>query len=170
MSNALFRRLFTEECNGATFVTIDTVTAVTLRGGKSNPFQGRVVKQVLGSRVMVFQNKHTNGYENMVERRLKAEGKDPRSFELSERTWGQRVPNTPIIEHNGADYLEVIFLQAGDVSVLVDGVETDPSTIEGYPTKQEAHQGGLDNKVIIRTYALESIVALTINKQRYERA
>jgi hypothetical protein len=42
--------------------------------------QGRVTKQTTGASVMVFTNQASNGYENMVQRRLVAEGKDPASF------------------------------------------------------------------------------------------
>jgi hypothetical protein len=126
---------------------------------------------VTGSNVIIFQNKHSNGYANMVERRLIEEGKDPASFKLSERAWGVREHGTPFVTHNGEDYLEVIFLKCGDVKYLVDGVETDPSTIEGLDLtpKKEAEQGGLDNKVIIRTYKCDSIRAITVDHQRFER-
>lgn len=61
--------------NGASFVSISTVTTPKLTGGKSNPHQGRVQKVMTSANVMVFQNKNSNGYENMVNRRLIAEGK-----------------------------------------------------------------------------------------------
>lgn len=161
------RQLICDNCNGATFISLDTETEVKLLGGKSNPFQGRVTKRVVGSNVMVFQNKKTNAYENMVERRLIAEGKDPSSFQLGPRAWGTRVEGTPIIEHNEGEYLEVIFLRAGEVTYLVDGIPTPKEAIQGIADKVEGVQGGLNNKVIIRTYALESIKAITINKERY---
>lgn len=160
--------LLTENVNGTTFISIDTETVVKLKGGKSNPFQGRVTKRVCGSNVMVFQNKNTNGYQAMVERRLEKEGKNPQSFKLSPRTWGQRIPNTPFVEHKGNYYLEVIFLKAGTVQYLVDGVVTNPSKIEGLETsKQEGEQGGLEDKVIIRTFKIDSIKHITINKNTY---
>ena len=96
------------QVNGASFISIDTLTNVKLTGGKKNPFQGRVTKRVTGSSVMVFQNKNSNGYENMVKRRLQQEGVNPNTFTLSPRAWGQRVPNTCIVEHNGDLYAEVI--------------------------------------------------------------
>jgi hypothetical protein len=154
--------------NGASFITIDTRTVVPLRGGKKNIFQGRVSKLTIGSNVMVFQNKTTNGYENMVRRRLIQEGKDPDSFVLSPRVWGERIPNTPFVTHNGKLYLEVIFLKCGHVTYLLDGEECDINQIDGFVAdKQEAEQGGLDNKVIIRTFSVDSINAVTINHQRF---
>lgn len=155
--------------NGGTFLSICTETPVKLKGGKSNPFQGRVTKVVNGSNVMVFQNKNTNSYENMVRRRLEKEGKNPDSFQLSPRQWGVRDEGLPFVRHNGKLYLEVIFLKAGEVEYRLDGAKVDPSTIEGLDLepKAEGEQGGLDNKVIIRTYDVSNIKSITINKQTY---
>ena len=153
--------------NGGTFISIDTLTEVKLTGGKSNPFQGRVTKRVTGSNVMVFQNKTTNAYENMVNRRLIQEGKDPSSFELGPRAWGVRETGTPFVNHNGKSYLEVIFISAGDVELLVDGKPYN-GPIPGLAEKVEGRQGGLDNKVIIRTYDVNNIQAVTIDHVRYE--
>ena len=105
--------------SGASFVGIDTLTEVPLLGGKKNPMQGRVTKRMTGASVMCFQNKKINGYDAMIKRRLIAEGKNPDSFVLSERSWGVRVPDMPIIIHekDGVTqyYVEVIFLTPGTV-------------------------------------------------------
>ena len=119
--------LLTENVNGATFIAIDTETDVKLKGGKKNPHQGRVTKRTVGSNVMVFQNKSINGYEAMVQRRLKKEGKDPASFELSPRKWGTRLQGVPFVEHKGNYYVEVIFLKAGYTVYLLDGHAVDRS-------------------------------------------
>jgi hypothetical protein len=150
--------------NGATFVSIDTLTNVELTGGKKNPLQGRVKKLMEGANCMVFQNIHVNSYEQMVKRRLEQEGKDPSTFTLGARAWGVRDPNSPIIQHDGKDYLEVIFLHPGKVTYLVDGKETDPTTITGLKAHKEGAQGGLSDKVIIRTFAMDSIVKIKIDK------
>ena len=162
-------KLLTENVNGATFIGIDTETVPKLSGGKSNPHQGRVTKVTEGSNVMVFQNKTTNAYNNMVKRRLEQEGKDPGNFQLQPRTWGTRVPNTCFVEHKGQYYVEVIFLKAGETYYTLDGKKVDKSVIQGLPeSREEAVQGGLDNKVIIRTFSVESIKSITINKQKYD--
>ncbi len=155
------------EVNGATFIGLDTQTPVTLLGGKKNPLQGHVTKSTVGSNVVIFQNKKTNGYENMIKRRLQQEGKDPSSFVLSPRKWGRRLPNTPFVEHNEQLYLEVIFLKSGKSDYYVDGNQTDPSAIEGLREQEEGDQGGLENKVIIRTYNVSNITAITVNKVRH---
>ena len=153
---------------GGTFVGLDTETVVTLRGGKKNPQQGRVTKRVTGSRVMCFSNSNTNAYAAMVQRRLVQEGKDPAAFELGPRAWGERVPDSCFVVHRGSYYLEAIFLQAGSVQYCLDGVPVPASSIEGLPeTREQTGQGGLENAVVIRTYALESIVALRANGQEW---
>jgi hypothetical protein len=43
---------------------------------------------------------------------------------------------------------------------MVDGVATDKSEIEGMPVASTSGQGGLENQVVIRTYALDSLVGL----------
>ena len=72
-----------QNVSGASFIGLDTLTEVTLAGGKKNPQQGRITKRMKGASVMVFQNKNINGYEAMVHRRLLTEGKDPADFQLS---------------------------------------------------------------------------------------
>lgn len=162
------QQILQSKVNGATFISIDTETSVTLTGGKSNPHQGRVQKRTLGSNVMLFANKHINGYEAMVMRRLSQEGKDPESFVLSPRKWGMRVTGEPFVTHNERMYLEVIFMKAGKSTYFLDGQPIDKKDVIGLTDKEEAEQGGLDKKVIIRTYAFDSIRALTINGERFE--
>jgi hypothetical protein len=153
--------------NGATFATLDTQTEQPLRGGKANPHQGRIVKRCLGNRVMLFTNKKSSGYDNMVKRRLEQAGLDPDSFECGPLPWGQRVPNSPFIEHRGKRYLQVIFQEAGDVKYFYrrqDGeyfpIEKDD--IQGLPLNSGSEHQGLEpsKQVICRTYALDSILAI----------
>lgn len=157
--------------NGASFVGLDTHTDVTLTGGKMNPMQGRVTKKMTGATVMSFQNKNFSAYEAMVQRRLTAEGKDPAAFVLSERSWGTRVPNMPIVEHfkdgDTKYYLEVIFLTPGVVTYYLDGNPIDASFVIGLKKGTAGEQGGLDNKVILRTFAADSITELRIDGQAF---
>jgi len=157
----LFSNIFSA-VSGNSFVGIDTVTKPVLAGGKKNPMNGRVTKIMTDASVMVFQNKKSNGYENMVKRRLLKEGKSPESFTLKPRVWGERVENSPIVTHNGKEYLEVIFLRPGKVTYELDGVAIDPSEIIGLDRKEESVQGGLDDSVVIRTFSKESIKKIKI--------
>lgn len=154
--------------NGVTFIGIDTETIPKLKGGRKNPMQGQVTKQTTGANCMIFQNKNQNGYENAVKKRLAKEGKDPESFELQPRRWGKRISGTPFVVHNGRYYLEVIFLNAGTTSYFFNGKSINKNDVIGLNSSQDAEQGGLDDKVIIRTYAISSIVAININGQRIE--
>ena len=149
--------------NGASFVGLDTHTDVTLAGGKSNPMQGRVTKRMIGATVMSFQNKNFSAYEAMVKRRLVAENKDPEAFVLGPRAWGTRIPNMPIVEHKGEYFLEVIFMKPGTVVYELDGNSIDPMAIIGLKAPTAGEQGGLEDKVIIRTFKAESITELRID-------
>lgn len=156
-----------ENVSGASFIAIDTETAVALP--KSSMMHGRVTKRVVGSNVMVFQNKNSNAYDNMVKRRLEREGKDPESFVLGARAWGVRRPNTPFIDHKGEVYLEVIFLHPGKSSYFLDGAPIKKEDIVGLKeTKEDADsQGGLENKVVVRSYKAASIKALRVDGKEY---
>lgn len=156
-------KLALNNLSGGTFVGMDTLTTVTLTGGKKNPMQGRITKKTAGSQVMCFSNTNGSAYNSMVERRLISEGKNPSSFVIGPRPWGERVPNTAFVEHKGKYYLEVIFMRAGQTEYFLDGNPIAKNLIEGLPVSNEGDQGGLDDKVIIRSYALESIIALRAN-------
>lgn len=155
-----------KDVSGASFISITTVTPVKLTGGKKNPMQDRVTKKTTGSNVMVFQNKSSNAYENMVNRRLLKEGKTT-EFTVGPRPWGTRVTNTPFVVHGDQKYLEVILLKAGEVQYQVDGIDFN-GVIEGLTGGADtAEQGGLDDKVIIRTIKCENVKEITVNHHKY---
>lgn len=159
-----------EDVGGNTIITIDTVTTPRLKGGAANTQQGLVTKVVLGSNVMVFSNTKSNGYENMVKRRLLKEGKNPETFRLIPRKWGTRVPRSPIVEHKGSQYLEVIFLRSGSVQYLLNGTPVGKDQIVGLdePEPSNEAQGGLQRQVQIRCYKVDSIKRLKINGKEYK--
>lgn len=149
-----------KQLNGCAIGAIDTITEVKLLGGKKNPMLNKVTKKVTGGNVMFFCNINSNGYYNMVNRRLSQEGKEA-DFKLSPRAWGERVPNTPFVVHKGKVYVEVIYLKAPkNIEYLLEGNPIDKTEIQGLPENKEGDQGGLNNKVIIRTYDVESITGL----------
>ena len=154
-----------DKVKGSTFLSIDTVTDVKLTGGKKNPLQGRVQKLTAGANVMVFNSTEQNGYENMIKRRMVEEGKDPSTFTLGQRPWGKRVDQSPFIDHNDKKYIECIFMSPGKTTYLVDGIETAKEDIEGLPEVKENpdSQGGIENKVVIRTFAIDSIKSMRVN-------
>ena len=161
---------------GSQIIGIDTLTVVELTGGKSNPQQGRVKKLVEGSKVMVF--KSGKGYFNMVTRRLKkqAEGMEMTTVRLFEaisgagwqpgpRQWGERVSNSPFVQHKDKTYLECIFIQGGKAKYFLDGMEIAKEEVIGLKGKVEGEQGGLADKVIVRTYSLDSIIKVRKSKK-----
>ena len=153
------------DVSGASFIGLDTVTTPKLTGGKKNLMQGRIEKHMDGASVMVFQNKNSNGYENMVNRRLEKEGKNPATFNVGQRAWGERVDGMPIVTHKGDDYLEVIFLKAGEVRYTLDGQPIEYSDIEGMKPASDSSQGGLEDKVVIRTFKADSIKTIRVDGQ-----
>lgn len=161
--------------SGATFASLDTQTDVKLTGGKANSQQGRIVKRCLGNRVMLFTNKRSSGYENMVKRHLEAAGLDPATFQAGKLPWGARVPETPFIEHNGNLYLQAVFLKAGDVKYyerikhdqgsyghLFQYKPIEKQSIIGLNERTGSEHQGLErnSQVIVRTYAIDSIQAI----------
>lgn len=145
---------------GCTFASMDNITQVKLKGGKKNPMQGRVTKHTSNNQVILFTNQNSNGYANMVRRRLEAEGKNPESFTLGSLPWGERVPNTPLIEHKGKYYIQVIFNRGGSSVYFLDDQEIQPEDIEGFDAPVISGEGqGLsdENAVVVRTFALDSI-------------
>lgn len=149
-----------ERIQGNTFVSLDCITEPKLSGGKSNPHQGRVAKRTVGLRVQLFNNQTKNAYEAMVNRRRKAEGNDE-PFVVAPLKWGTRIPNSPFIEHNGGLYIQTVCHNSGKSTYLLDGVETPKEMIQGLPAEQGSGRQELsdENKVIVRTFKLDSIRA-----------
>lgn len=171
MKESVVRSLL-DTFRGAKFVGVDIETTPIInktmpgegpRGRVPNPHFGRVTKQTKGIGGMIATNTNSNAYASMVKRRLAAEGKDPESFELSSRTWGVRIPDTPFVEHNGQLYVEVICQHPGKSVYLLDGQEVDASTIIGLRPATDSEQGGLENKVVIRAFKAESIIGLRVD-------
>ncbi len=163
---------------GTGFIGIDSLTIVEkLPGGQKNEYQGRVKKVTTGIQATIFENKFVNGYEQMVRRKLMAEGKNA-DFTVGKLQWGTKVENTPIILHNGKAYIQVIVRTKGDVEYLIDDkpvkkgkigdddvLTDDKGVVLTYlPRKssREGQQGGLseEEQVIVNTFKLESITEL----------
>ena len=164
---------------GSQIIGIDTLTIAKLTGGKSNPMQGKVTKLTEGNVVMMFTS--GKGYYNMVNRRLKKQLNDlsipmpseelferissDNKFTPGKRVWGVRIPDSPFIEHKGEKYLECIFLKPGTPKYFLDGTEISKDKVQGLPIKDNGAQGGLKDKVIIRTFKLKSILKIRKSKK-----
>lgn len=147
-----------EQVEGSGKFSIDTITDVKLKGGKKNPFQGRVQKRTNNAVVTIYNKYDQGAYVNLVKEQMEKEGKDSSTFEVKPRAWGVRIENTPFVKHNEKHYIECFFESSGETQYLVDGEEYD-GEIEGMPEKKvnEESQGGIENKVIVRTFSIDSL-------------
>lgn len=152
MDRAVLENLLSQ-INGCTFASIDAETEVS----------PGVKKVVSGRRVILFTNKLSNGYENMVKRRLIEAGKNPENFVLHDLPWGTRVPETPLIEHKDKVYLQCIELSEGTARyyIAVTGVEVDPAQLN---LKERHSNQGLPpgEEVNVRAYDLNSITRIAL--------
>jgi hypothetical protein len=140
---------------GCSFISVDTTTAVSLSGGKNNPMKDRVTKVVKGQSVIVFENRNTNGFQNMINRRLISENKNP-DYKVGGRVWGMKVPNTPVVEHNGQFYLEFVILSSGTVNYYLDGQSILWKDIIGTKPVTTANQN-LSSQIELRCVKVENI-------------
>lgn len=114
-----------------------------------------------GERVILFTNKNSSGYDNMVRRRLEQVGKDPDLFRLGDLPWGERVPETPMITHNGKHFIQCIVLTPGEKEYFLGKFKVDPLA---FGIRKQRPQQGLpkDMAVIVHTYDIENITRLSL--------
>jgi hypothetical protein len=163
----LLYNYITENVSGSAQAVLTTRTIEKLTGGKKNPQQGRIVKQTSESIVTIYNGSNQNGYAEAVKQRMEEEGKDPSTFELKPRAWGERFGNTPFILHKDNTYLECVFNVPGVVTYFFDGEPIAKDKIEGLNISKpkdepDASQGGIENKVVLRTFSIDSIVSVKI--------
>lgn len=141
------------EVEGCTFASIDTET---------EPSSG-ILKVTKGQRIILFTNKKSSGYDNMVKRRLMEAGKNPDNFVLGELPWGMRVPNSPLIEHKGKTYLQCIHLTDGESKYALKstGVEVDPELL-GLRQRRTNQGLAAGDEVIVSCYNLDNIERITL--------
>jgi hypothetical protein len=135
-------------------VRLNFMTVPKLKGGKANPDQGRIQKVTTGAIGILYTS--GRGYFEKVNEGLIAEGKAP-DFEPKPRAWGVRVEGTPLIEHKGKFYLDVVFEHPGETEYFFHDEPIKKEDIEGLEDKKEGEQGGLEEKVYVRTISLESL-------------
>lgn len=151
---------------GAKFTTIQTRTEPKLLAkhpitGETNPFRGNIMKI---SRV--------NGmigwiYANSVNNQRTREDLTP-DFEPLPRKWGRRIPGSPLVEHQGALYIELkVERSLGHHYETLEGQEVDAATVEQYLPKRSHGRQGIEKEVILRDYRLESIQSLKLNGTIY---
>lgn len=144
------------EINGCTFATIDAETV---------PSPG-IRKVTTGKRVILFTNKKSSGYDNMVRRRLIEAGKNPDNFGLGDLPWGTRVPDSPLITHGPKTYLQVIELHPGASRFfLLDGKEVAEKDLN--LRSRRTNQGlSEEDEVLVCAYNIENITRIVLMNEQ----
>lgn len=138
---------------GCTFASLDAETF---------PKSG-IRKVTTGERVMLFTNKGGSSYERLVKRRLEQAGKDPDNFVLGDRAWGDPIPNSPLIYHNGKWYLQVIQMERGVETFYFTSGREVPDPMKMGLGRKRTNQGlSREDEVIVETYKLDNIIRLTL--------
>jgi hypothetical protein len=151
----------------ATPVTFVAHTIPEMRKGKVpnlNPYIGRVIKIARVNGIIGWR------YERTVNRQRVREGK-PDNFEASQRKWGERLPNSPLVVYNGVYYLEVKCERILDSDLLLDGMEPGDEQyvdiLRWIPEPKEGGRQGLNKPVILRDYTVSNIRTLTMDGVQY---
>lgn len=143
-------KMLLDKIQGCTFATLDTTT---------KPTPG-VRKVTTGTRVILFTNRRTSGYEEMVKRRLIEAGKNPSDFVLGDLPWGERIPNSPLIVSRGNYYLQTIILEPGQSTYYTGDREIDPT---GLLPSRRTNQGlSKEDEVHVATYRIDHIDSLAL--------
>ncbi len=148
---------------GTTFATLycDSEPKLKCPKTKNKHMQGRIRKQSTVNCTLGFI------YANSVNRQRVREDKEG-DFTPNKRKWGVRVPQTPLVHHNGNWYLETKVEKVYDTRYLLDGKVVDRSEIAEYLAQSSKQpQQELDKEVILRDYKVDSIIAATINGKQY---
>lgn len=96
-----------------------------LKGGKSNPQQGRVVKVSTATVTLTDPGAYA--------KRMVSEGEFDSADEIQGRKWGIRRGASCIIDHKGAVYVEALIDDKPEVDYFLDGRKVDKSEIVGLP-------------------------------------
>jgi hypothetical protein len=140
-----------DKIQGCTFASIDAET---------EPSKG-IHKVTTGIRVILFTNKKSSGYENMVKRRLIEAGKNPDNFVLGDLPWGQRLENSPLIENKGKFYLQCILLTEGTSKYYIGDREISGN---GLGLRGRFPNQGLPpgDEVLVACYNIDSIKRIAV--------
>ena len=150
-----------KEKRGASMVTIVSHTSPTKKA-----FAGQVVKQSSVNGVINWS------YEKSVNRQLAREGKEE-TFVAQPHKWGNKIPNTCIIEHKQNFYIELKVersLKAEYFETRPDGslVATTKEAVKDMLLKSSSNsQQGTTKAIILRDYKLANIILVKMDKIVY---
>lgn len=182
-----------------------TGTVLVAQNRGTNTYQNMVRKAIVGEMMAAFTEKLNRAAEarELVSDILPAEAYAEFAAKLEEqlaetdedradaaaerftaqaRKWGERIPNTPIIQHipkgetTPRYYLDTIWLRAGAPEFFLDGQHIDEADIVGYekPVAREGDniQGGLkaEHQITVRSLSLDSIRGMRAGGEVYTGA
>lgn len=170
--NEFFTKLYVSR--PGTFVGLTTETVPDMRK-TDNPFFGRVTKRSFTT-VQIGAS-----YANAVNNRREKEGvADIEPFTPKPRKWGVRINGTPLVIHvkKGEDkpryYMECRVLQTNhEPQYYLDGRFVDSIPLRDQilsfisPKSSNAAWQGVADEIILRDYALDSIVQVKMDKETY---
>ena len=84
----------------------------------------------------------------------------PSSFRAMPRTWGTRIPGTPLVAYKQHLYLEVKVQSVRAAYFLPNGTEVLPSNVAPWLLKRRPSRQQLQKEVILRDYRLDHITAM----------
>lgn len=147
------------DIRGATFATIVTRTDPKLR--KTGNTLGPVRKVSRVNVTLGFQ------YEAAVNRQRTREGSDA-DFIAAPRQWGKKI-SPMMVEHNGKFYLETKVERSLEHSFQDEnGKEIPEDLVKPFlPVRSESSRQETEKEILVRDYALESIVSLTMKGEDY---
>lgn len=147
------------DIKGATFATIVASTDPKLK--KTGNTLGPVRKVSRVNVCLGFQ------YENAVNRQRLREGSEP-DFEADTRQWGKKI-SPMFVEHLGKIYLETkVEKTLGHSFHDADGKEIDSKLVEPFlPARSKSTTQETEKEILVRDYALESIVSLSVRGEDY---
>ena len=82
-------------------------------------------------------------------------------FRAMPRTWGNRIPGTPLVAYKQHLYLEVkVQVRPRAAYFLLNGTEVTPSNVAPWLLKRRPSRQQLQKEVILRDYRLDHITAM----------
>ncbi len=153
---------------GHKFLTITTETELKMNKGKGNmvnPYHGHIIKRSTANVSMNFD------YSNAINSRREKEGNEE-TFVAKPRAWGEKVPGTCFVQHNGAMYMEVHYKSAPSNIEYID-VRTNTTISKDVLSpwlqekKSNAENQGLEKEFILRDVKIQNIKECKVNGEHY---
>ena len=147
---------------GNTFVTIVATTEPKMNK-TGNPFLGNCYKTSRVNGSIQFD------YENNVNAQRAREG-EKKDFVAQKPSWGTRLGDSCIIEHDGKYYIYVrVLASLAHAYHDASGNAIDAEVVKPFLAKRKQSQTqGTEKEIIVRKYTISNIREMTVNGQHYE--